>query len=51
MQLIAKQGFLTLYSEEILFGKKQAIWRFHNEKYINERKKLGVYTIQQAPFS
>lgn len=49
MQLIAKQGFLTLHSEEMLFGVEQAIWKLDNEKYIRERKKLGVYTIQQPP--
>lgn len=50
MQLIAKQGFLTLHSQEMLFGKEQAIWRFHIEKYISERKKLGIYTLQPPPF-
>ena len=49
MQLIAKQGFLNLYSEQMLFGVEQAIWKLDNEKYIRERKKLGVYTIQQPP--
>tara|TARA_B110000238_G_C15933788_1_gene355928 strand:+ start:176 stop:331 length:156 start_codon:yes stop_codon:yes gene_type:complete len=49
MQLIASQGFLTLHSEEMLFGVEQAIWKLNNEKYIEERKKLGVYTIQPPP--
>lgn len=49
MQLIAKQGFLSLHSEEMLFGVEQAIWRFNIDKYISERKKLGVYTLQRPP--
>ena len=49
MQLIAKQGFLTLHKETILFNVEQAIWRFNIEKYIDERKKLGIYTIQRPP--
>lgn len=49
MQLIAKQGYLTLYSEEMLFDKEQAIWRLDVDKYITERKKLGKYTIQSPP--
>jgi hypothetical protein len=49
MQLIAKQGYLSLHSEEILFGKEQAIWSFNIDKYITERKKIGRYTIQSPP--
>jgi len=49
MQLIAKQGFLSLHSEQMLFQVEQAIWRFDIEKYISERKKLDIYTIQQPP--
>lgn len=50
MQLIAKQGYLSLHSEEMLFGKEQAIWSFNIDKYITERKKIGRYTIQSPPF-
>lgn len=49
MQLIAKQGFLTLIDTTILYGVEQAIWRLDNEKYLDERKKLGRYTIQCPP--
>ena len=49
MQLIAKQGFLTLIDTTILYGVEQAIWRLDNEKYLDERKKLGRYTIQYPP--
>ena len=49
MTLIAKQGFLSLHSTEQLFGVEQAIWRFNIDKYITERKKLGIYTIQRPP--
>jgi len=49
MQLIAKQGYLNLYKETILFNVQQAIWRFNIDKYIMERKKLGIYTIQRPP--
>lgn len=49
MVLIAKQGFLSLHSTEELFGVEQAIWRFNIDKYITERKKLGIYTIQHPP--
>ena len=49
MQLIAKQGFLTLYSQQILFEVEQSIWRFNIDKYISERKKIGIYTVQPPP--
>lgn len=49
MTLIAKQGFLSLHSTEELFGVEQAIWRFNIDKYITERKKLGIYTRQRPP--
>lgn len=49
MQLIAKQGFLSLHSQQELFQVEQAIWRFDIDKYISERKKLGFYTIQRPP--
>lgn len=50
MELISKQGFLSLCSVGILFDVEQTIWRFNVEKYIEERKKIGIYTIQQPPF-
>lgn len=49
MQLIAQQGYLRLHETKMLFGVEQAIWRFNIEKYIEERKKLGVYTLQPPP--
>ena len=49
MELIAKQGFLELHEIKILFNVEQAIWRFNSEKYLEERKKLGIYTIQHPP--
>ena len=49
MQLIAKQGFLTLHKITTLFEVEQAIWRFNIDKYISERKKLAIYTVQRPP--
>lgn len=45
MTLIAQQGFLTKYKEDILFGVEQTIWKFNTLHYETVRQKVTSYVV------
>jgi hypothetical protein len=46
---MAKQGYLELVEIKNLNGKEQSIWRFNDEKYLEVRNKLPIYTVEPPP--
>ena len=45
MTLIERQGFLTKYKEDMLFGVQQTIWKFNTEHYETVRRKVTSYVV------
>ena len=45
MTLIEKQGFLTKYKDDVLFGVSQTIWKFNTEYYETVRKRITSYVV------
>lgn len=49
MTNMAKQGYLELDKITMLNNTEQAIWRFNDEKYLEVRSKLPIYTMEPPP--
>lgn len=45
MTLIEKQGFLTRYKDDILFGVPQTVWKFNTSHYEQVRKGITSYVV------